>query len=111
MDRGRAGVPGNRQAKTSIAWKDWDRTRNQRQFAVRKSSRRITDKRRTHKCWTRHARRNSGTTGATLNYMRLNETDVQHAGKDVCAKMANPTQGKLEKAEESRQVRVGSVRR
>ena len=48
---------------------------------------------------------------ATLNYMSLNETDVQHAGKDVCAKMANPTQGKLEKAEESRQVRVESVRR
>ena len=30
---------------------------------------------------------------ATLNYMSLDRSDVRYAAKEMCAKMANPTQG------------------
>ena len=39
---------------------------------------------------------------ATLNYMSLGKSDVQHGSKEICTKMANPTQ-ELEEAEEGSQ--------
>ena len=41
---------------------------------------------------------------ATLNYMSSDRSDVQYAAKEVCKKMAKPTQGSWKKAEEGRQI-------
>ena len=41
---------------------------------------------------------------ATLNDMSSNRSDVQYAAKEVCKKMANPTQGSWKRLKEGRQV-------